>query len=1042
MTRGAEIQRPVLAGRQAVDALWWPTAWHGESMRREIVLASWCEGAALHRFEDGDLLIWPTSRWEDCGALGAWPLRRQHGALCSAQMSSEEWRERVAGLDGSDGSGHGLLVADAWLAEGGRLRPLRFDDARRVDPSEWLDADTPLIEPFDLTQPAREAAFVLAPRDLREVLGPDVPGETAGATREMLEALRKAGAASARRGSGSSGASGDRGGASPGSFNGGGAEGGWTTLRIVLSAFAVITVMRMCAEDRPAAANFKTDWALPITVLVCAAFFGLIAYLALLARGKGGRPGRGTGGKAGPGQRAGGVGGGGGVGGRPSIVGAAAGVAARVVDRAARALSATGLPERLNRAGIRPQAWRQWAARVAATTGLMSMIGARNAAYMRRVLRMFDDDQLKDALRHAPPLGGGPGDGALGQGFLLGARHSLSLNAANTPATAGMVFGDELMSHLRQLYRKTAERLEAQGRFDEAAYVHAVLLGEKQGALDMLERHGQLAKAAELALSWDMPAAVIVRYYALAGDWRQAVRVARRDRAFADAVVALEKRWPDPARRLRVEWAESLAARGELREAIRVIWPVQEVEARERAATWLAAVESAGGAEAARAIVWRAQAWPETLASHQDALEHWLYEPNRTVERAAMADELLGLSEAGPWAHRLALMLAGPMLEDQVRLDPPPLHFDQIARLTRMATDPSFAADLPAIKRSLIDREPQALSTRSSPLVGAMPEAGGLPVRDALPLPDGEWLLALGESGVVRLDARGRRRAHLPVPADRLVGAFDGGSALLLAARPSGDAHDWRVTRLVVPEERLVDLGSHRFDAFSTQFDGETWTVAEGRRVRVLDVLSPMLGEVLWQVADLPGPVRAVDTRQEQEVWWLVGEDRIYGGERWRYGLPTRRLQGRDPLEVLMPLKEGVEPVRRVAISDGDLLDLHPGVNEAGMRVWQPMDPTNPKRTFPELSREDRLVIGLGGRWAACCVFELAPDTQVATVCGIELVCLVTGRLHARWPWPSSQPPRARHFRGTWMIFDDEGRVAALDTDTCRTWSLSSAGRA
>ncbi|KAI1692052.1 hypothetical protein Ddc_23896 [Ditylenchus destructor] len=82
----------------------------------------------------------------DCGELGAWPLRRTDGVLSSAAVDRDEWARRT------DRAG-----VDAWLGEGGRLRPLRFADARRGDPSEWLDAETLLIEPFDLTQPVAEA---------------------------------------------------------------------------------------------------------------------------------------------------------------------------------------------------------------------------------------------------------------------------------------------------------------------------------------------------------------------------------------------------------------------------------------------------------------------------------------------------------------------------------------------------------------------------------------------------------------------------------------------------------------------------------------------------------------------------------------------------------------------------------------------------------------------------------------------------------------------------------------------------------------------
>jgi hypothetical protein len=664
----------------------------------------------------------------------------------------------------------------------------------------------------------------------------------------------------------------------------------------------------------------------------------------------------------------------------------------------------------------------------------MSLIGVRNAAYMRRVMRMFDDDQLKDALRHAPPLGGDAlQDLSRGPGFLLGPRQDLSLDTSTRGGTA-FFGGDSLHDHLRQLYRRTAERLEAQGRFDEAAYVLAVLLNEKQGALDLLERQKQFAKAAELALSWDLPPSVIVRYYALAGDWRQAVRVARRDRAFAVAVIALEKTWPDVARRLRIEWADSLAQRGEFRAAVRTIWPM--ADERDRALTWLATMEAAGSAEAARGLIWRVQGWPQTLLLQQEALDRWIFTPGCSVERAAMADELLTFTALVPEARRIALRLIGPVLEDQSRLAHPLLSVDEITRFSRLVGDAAFTADLPAIKGSVIDRKPVALHQRDEPLAGETPEACGLAVFDALPLLDGEWLLALGDSGVVRLDAQGRRRAHLPVPAERLVGAFDGGSALLLARRR---VDEWRVSRLIVPQDRVIDLGTHTFHAYSPQFDGDTWTTSTEARVRVLDVSAPMLGDVLWQVADLPGRVMAIDTREDLEHWWVAGDGARLADELWVYSLPTRRLVRRDTLQALMPAKAGT-PTRRVAINDGRVIDLHAFTDADDLQCLQPQDPTDAKRQFPVLLDEARWTIGFGNRWIATCLDGAGVD-ELPGPARVELVCYETGRLHARWPWRSDKPPRARYYRGTWMFFDDEGRVVALDTATCRQWRLSPAGR-
>lgn len=1038
---GADVRRPVLAGRQAVDALWWPSGWLGEGARRQAILVQWRDGATLHRFDDGDLLCWPVSTWMDCGELGAWPLRRVDGVLSSAAVDRDEWARRT------DRAG-----VDAWLGEGGRLRPLRFADARRGDPSEWLDAETLLIEPFDLTQPVPEAELVVAPRDLREVLGPDVPAETAAATREMLDALRRAGERSRDAGGRAKpGAAHARDGAS-GSSHGSGGAFRWSWFIKFLLVISALRILALTSERGPESGFDGGSWLVLLVILALVIMFVLMAGPR---RGSDvGSPG-GSGAQSVPNNAPTGASGGG-------VVTLLTVAVARVVDGAGRVAGrvfgqrgeghgrgvgdgdgsaaggrgkkdpgADGLRARLNRAGIRPQAWRNWAARLSMTTGLMSMIGMRNAAYMRRVMRMFDDGDLKDALRHAPPVSGSGADPSTGPAFFLGPRQDLSLQ---TRVGGGPSFGasDQLMGHLRALYRNTAAKLEAQGRIDEAAYVLAVLLDDKQGALDLMERHGRLDKAAELALSWDMPAATIVRYYALAGDWRQAVRVARRDRAFADAVVALEKRWPDVARRLRVEWAESLAERGEPRAAIRTLWPV--AEERERAAGWLASVEAAGGAEAARALAWRALGWPDSLALHHEAIDRLISSPESAVERAALADELLSLSgpETGAVRH-LALLLAGPVLEDQARLPDPLLSLDHLKRLTKLSGDAALAADLPEWKKSAMDRPAQSLGQRETPVDLTTPPATGVVVHDAMPLPDGEWLVALGESGVVRLDARGRRRAHLPVPAQRLVAAFDGGSALLLAAR---ELNHWRVSRLLIPQERVIELGVHRFAAFADRFDGEAWTTSDGPRVRVLDVRAPLLGEVLWQVADLPGTPVAISAQPTLEHWWLAtSRDKQ---EQWMYAVPSRRLLRRETLAAPgdgASRRPDSPSAFRHAQNDDGPIDFQPFIDGHGMSCLQPLDPMHPAKPFPTLLAEDgRQVLAVGGRVVAMWVGDPSGPR-------VELLGLESGRLLARWPWPSMDAPMARFRGGMWMLFDEEGRAVALDIENGRQWRLSATGQ-
>lgn len=677
--------------------------------------------------------------------------------------------------------------------------------------------------------------------------------------------------------------------------------------------------------------------------------------------------------------------------------------------RAASRPAAPALPARRPLARLMPQRWRNWAARLAMTSGLARLLGAQHAAYMRRMLAMFDEGRLDDALRHAVPLGA---DGmSLGQAFgRLGPRDNLQLGDRGRASTS-VNFGPDLEQHLRGLYRRAAQQLETAGRLDEAVFVLAELLKARQEALDLLERHGRAADAAELALRWDMPPAQIVRLYALAGDWRRAVLVARRDNAFAAAVDLLQARWPQPAAQLRSEWAEALTAQGRWLEAVQVLWP--QTAERARAAPWLDVAEAAGGTLAARSLAWRAQGWPETLPAREALVEALQTDADLAAERRALVSELLRLPKpvSSP-ARRLAALLAGPALADAPTHDAASLR-----ALVELAGDAALSADLPPLNSGAL-AAPQPLHLTSDMLVCDLPPAGLQAVLDAVTLPDGELLLALGEGGAVRLDARGRRLGHFAVPAHQLVLADDGGSALALAWRDGV----WRVSRLVVASGQWTDLGMHRLDAFARRFDGVGWTVGAGSRVDVLDVQSPQLCDVLWRVADLPGAVRFIDRGDTKEHWLLDAATPQGQMQQWTYLLAGRRLLSREEAQTRTE-----SALERTLVQGHGLADvIIESQTDTGLRLRL-------RKLAPDAAHGNTITLdGFELRGAAEDWLAVSRADE-----RLELAHWHSGLVHARWHWPQQDAPQLRFHRGCWLVFDARGRVAVLDTATSRQQQAS-----
>lgn len=944
----AQVHRPVLQGRQPVAGLWWPSDWFSEAERAQRIVQAWRAGAVALRFEQGDLLRYPTAEEQACEGLPGWPLRQEGGALCSAALDAAE-RAR-------------LPAADLWIVLGGEVLSLQFDQGTALDPALWISLHGPALQDTYDCREALPEPVVLAPeaRSMREVLGGKVPPASAeqAAFREALARAAQRGKAVGTPQRAST--------AQPHRL----AITLPATLKRVLwtvGLMAALAVLPALLRDVLSAVAEGEG----LTVLLwLAGFCALLWLLRRIARAVLHAPA--APGSAGPG----------------SATGAASGSADRKPTLAAR------------RGRVVPQRWREWLARLAYSTQLGRLMGRQHAAYMRRMLELFDRGDLDEALRHAIPLGDEQA-GSLGQAFgALAPRRSLQLSGPLSASTS-LDFGSNLQEHLRQLYRRSFERLDREGRIDEAVFVLAELLNARQEALDYLERHERYAQAAELALAWDRPADVIVRLHCLAGDWQRALAVARRDNAFANAVLQLEKKWPDAAHRLRAEWGEALAQKGEWLAAVDAVWPAKTL--RERAGAWLLAAESAGGELAARALVQRAVLMPDTIAVHSDRLLNLRDDRSLHRERAALARALLQAAGHGEASRALAALVAGPLLADQAE-GHGGFAKAELQKLVTLSGDAMLQADMPA--SGWPAAQARTLGSREQPLTCNAPTAGAHAILDAVPLEGRRYLLALGEAGAAIVDAEGRVLTRFAIPVQRLVMAGSRQMALAIARRD----RVWRVSRLDLAQRRISDLGQCELDAFATEFDGIGWTVGRSNRLQVLDT-GRSLHDVLWQVSDLPGPVLAIQSSGNVEHAVVGDGPGQYA--LWRYELPQRRLFSREPL----PQQE----------SDGIGL-LHPS---HGLVRWSSSNPqpgvlqvgwTHAGRTH-ELTLTGNQVAAAALGSSDWLLFNAGPEPD--SVCLAELR---RGFIGAVVRWPNASDISARCCGDSWLLFDPHGRLLHLDT--------------
>lgn len=678
-----------------------------------------------------------------------------------------------------------------------------------------------------------------------------------------------------------------------------------------------------------------------------------------------------------------------------------------------RPLAQPGAGVRARAQPTQPQRWRDALARMAAASGAARLIGLRQGAYLRRLLEQFDRGEVMEALRHALPIDG-EAMRSLGQAFGTPQRRERLDLSARRGAGASMGIGDGVRELLRQRYRQAFERLDRQGKVDEAAFVLAELLNARDEALDYLLAHGRAAQAAELALGWDMPAEVIVRLLVLAGDRERAVLVARRDNAFAAAVALLEAHGgqAQDALRLRREWGRALAAQGRWLEAVDVVWA--DKESHEQAGRWLLAAQAGGAELSARALVRRAALLPDTVEHYAARIAELCDLDAPAAPREALGLALAGCKRGNPALARIAASALPALAADRAS-GANALERAQLDAVRRLAADPWLNADLPDWG---LPPTPPALPLweRREALAAAMDAGSGVHApQDLAALGEGRWLAAFGEAGAAVYDASGRCLRRYAVPAHRLVIGDSGEVALALARRDSV----WRIARLDLTRHEILDLGAMPLQFFADRFDGIGWAVVSGQRIVLLDASSAALN-VLWSVGDLGGEVVQARFLRHDELFLVAGAGAT---TIWHYRTyPNRALVSREPVEV--PAHGGL------------LLDPHRTVSELAAT---PNDDGGVRFSFRFGERD--------------CAIDLEPPEPGGGECESSTIPLTRGfalllhgahrmriylvrrgddraaRCVARIDWPQARL-RAREQEGRLLLFDDAGRAMAVDANT------------
>ena len=533
---------------------------------------------------------------------------------------------------------------------------------------------------------------------------------------------------------------------------------------------------------------------------------------------------------------------------------------------------------------------RRMAARVLSATRLSSILGREQARYLMRMAEMFERGELNEALRHAIPI-----DGELSEALsspklgLLRPRTDLTISVGGRTASSSIALETDWLTYFRKLYRASFERLAAQGRIEEAAFVLAELLQANEEAVAFLERHGRLRLAAEMAEARGLPPGLVVRQWFVAGDRARAISIARRTGAFADAVTRLERSDKKQGETLRLLWGAALADGGDYAGAVEAVWPVEA--ARRLARDWMDKAIEIGGPVGSRMLARKVNVVPEAFDEIRDRALGLLDDESIEGEPARRAFAMALVREAKtPQSRALARAAARAMCRDAGQGGESGLEqltATQLRLFVDYAGDPALRADFPPIPRTT----PSPLEPYGEPrrIEFAATDGGTMPGHDIAFLPDGKTVVALGEAGVRLLTRDGRTVAHFDQPAHRLVISDHGDRAIALARR--GEV--WKLARLDFLSRKAETWCEARVDAFAADYDGVNWFVAAEHDFYAIDATAKRF-DALWRVPDLEGAVVAI-ARSPSQCRFLL---RDWGIEEWAYQLPQMTLRRRESVRL------------------------------------------------------------------------------------------------------------------------------------------------
>ncbi len=315
----------------------------------------------------------------------------------------------------------------------------------------------------------------------------------------------------------------------------------------------------------------------------------------------------------------------------------------------------------------------------------------------------------------------------------------------------------------------------------------------------------------------------------------------------------------------------------------------------------------------------------------------------------------------------------------------------------------------PVVSESIAS-EPEEKPTPTARIIARIAaDIGTTAVHDAVVLPGGRLLVALGEAGVRMISPEGKTLVQFDQPAERLIISDHGDRAIAVARR--GEAY--RIARIDLVRRRAERWFDGMLEDFADSFDGSIWFVTTERGIFAIDALEEGFSAI-WDLKESNGFLGM----RSQDSFSFCAKNEVWTIDASSYRVRIRRPLDLTDQDTSWPNIGLAANGTLVGWAKDNLTQTFvPAVRAAHQNAWAFLGEGTSYGVFPRVAIDEAGTFGAFGRF----------DTGH---CGVRVWDLRDQKLRFEMQFDGSSMLRVRFQQQRMVITDDRGRVLVFNPET------------